>query len=144
MYIFLVSLRGQKKLGPRPDRSPLGFNPKFPTSIPTPFICEVPPPRVNDHLCKQPRPLFEWRLSSTLKEFIDINSRTISMIYTQSSHSISSSTTPKDYLVPLVQSSVLRSHDEFSRQNDAIIFFHWTFSFWVAASGIFKCIFTRF
>ena len=42
MYIFLVSFRGQKKLGPRPDRSPL-VNSKFPTSIPTPFICGVPP-----------------------------------------------------------------------------------------------------
>ena len=30
----MVSYRGQKKLGPRPDRSPLGFNSKFPTSIP--------------------------------------------------------------------------------------------------------------
>ena len=39
----MVSFRGQKKLGPRPDWSPLGFNSKFPTSIPTPFICEVPP-----------------------------------------------------------------------------------------------------
>ena len=40
----MVSFRGQKKLGPRTDRSPLGFNSKFPTSIPTPFICGVPPP----------------------------------------------------------------------------------------------------
>ena len=39
----MVSFRGQKKLWPRPDRSPLGFNSKFPTSIPTPFICRVPP-----------------------------------------------------------------------------------------------------
>ena len=39
----MVSFRGQKKLEPRPDRSPLGFNSKFPTSIPTPFICRVPP-----------------------------------------------------------------------------------------------------
>ena len=39
----MVSFRGQKKLGPRPDRSPQGFNSKFPTSIPTPFICGVPP-----------------------------------------------------------------------------------------------------
>ena len=38
----MVSFRGQKKLGPRPDRSP-GFNSKFPTGIPTPFICGVPP-----------------------------------------------------------------------------------------------------
>ena len=41
----MVSFRGQKKLGPRPDQSPLGpFNIIFPTSIPTPFICGVPPP----------------------------------------------------------------------------------------------------
>ena len=39
----MVSYRGQKKLGPSTDRSPLGFNSKFPTSIPTPFICGVPP-----------------------------------------------------------------------------------------------------
>ena len=40
----MVSVRGQKKLGPRPDRSPLikGFNSKFLTSIPTAFICGVP------------------------------------------------------------------------------------------------------
>ena len=48
MYIFWVSFRGQKKLGPRPDRSPLGVNSKFPTNIPIPFICGVPPlPRAN-------------------------------------------------------------------------------------------------
>ena len=40
----MVSFRGQKKLGPLPDRSPLGFNSKFPTSIPTPFTCGVSPP----------------------------------------------------------------------------------------------------
>ena len=39
----MVSFRGQKKLGPRPDRSPLGFYSKFPTGIPAPFICESPP-----------------------------------------------------------------------------------------------------
>ena len=42
----MVSFWGQKNLGPRPDRSSLGVNSKFPTSIPTPFICGVPaPPR---------------------------------------------------------------------------------------------------
>ena len=40
----MVPLRGQKKFGHRPDRSPLGVNSKFPTSIPTRFICRVPPP----------------------------------------------------------------------------------------------------
>ena len=45
----MVSFRGQKKLGPRPDRSPLGFKSTFPTSIPTPFICGVPPPGENLH-----------------------------------------------------------------------------------------------
>ena len=39
----MVSFRGQKKLGSRPDRILQGFNSKFPTSIPTPFICGVPP-----------------------------------------------------------------------------------------------------
>ena len=34
--------RGQKELGPRPYRSPW-FNSKFPTKIPTPFICGSPP-----------------------------------------------------------------------------------------------------
>ena len=43
----MVSFRGQKKLGPRPDGSPLGVNSKFPTSIPTPFISGVPPPPGN-------------------------------------------------------------------------------------------------
>ena len=42
MYILVVPFRGQKTLGPRPGRS-RGFNSKFPTSIPTPFICGVPP-----------------------------------------------------------------------------------------------------
>ena len=40
----MVSFRGQKKLGPRPIGLLWGFNSKFPTSIPTPFICEVPSP----------------------------------------------------------------------------------------------------
>ena len=40
----MVSFRGQKKLGLRPDRSLLGFNSKFPASIRTPFISGVPPP----------------------------------------------------------------------------------------------------
>ena len=39
----MVSFRGQKKLGPRTDRSPLGFNSKFPTSIPTLSYAESPP-----------------------------------------------------------------------------------------------------
>ena len=39
----MVSFRGQKKAWATPDRSPLGFNSKFPTSIPAPFICGVPP-----------------------------------------------------------------------------------------------------
>ena len=34
----MVSLGGQEKLGPRPDRSPQGFNSKFSSSIPTPFL----------------------------------------------------------------------------------------------------------
>ena len=38
-------------------------------------------------------------LCSTLKEFIDINSREITTIYTQSRHSISSMT-PNNYPVP--------------------------------------------
>ena len=38
-------------------------------------------------------------LSSTIKKFIDINSRKISMINTQSTHSINS-TTPNDNTVP--------------------------------------------
>ena len=52
IYIYIVcvltwSLLGfHKNLGPCPDRSPLGVNSKFPTSIHTPFICGVaPPPR---------------------------------------------------------------------------------------------------
>ena len=40
----MVSFSGQKKLGPRPDLSPLGVYFKFPTSTPFPFICGVPPP----------------------------------------------------------------------------------------------------
>ena len=40
----MVSFRGQKKPGLLPDCSPLGFNLKFPTSIPPLFICEQPPP----------------------------------------------------------------------------------------------------
>ena len=46
MCIVCVStwslFRGQKELGPRPYRSPW-FNSKFPTKIPTPFICRSPP-----------------------------------------------------------------------------------------------------
>ena len=36
----MVSFWGQKRVGPRPDWSPLGVNLKFPTSIPAPFIWE--------------------------------------------------------------------------------------------------------
>ena len=38
----MIAFRGQKKVGPRPDWSPLGVQSKskFPTSIPTPFIWE--------------------------------------------------------------------------------------------------------
>ena len=39
-----VSFRGQKKLGHAQIGLLEGFNSKFPTSIPTPFICRVPPP----------------------------------------------------------------------------------------------------
>ena len=52
-----------------------------------------------------------------LKEFIDINLRKNSMIYTQSTHLISS-TTPNDYPVPRLSCKVFRSRDEFSRHND--------------------------
>ena len=44
MYIFYVSFTGQKTLGPRPDRSPLGIQFKISDEHPTPFICGVPPP----------------------------------------------------------------------------------------------------
>ena len=39
----MIAFRGEKKFGPRSDWSPLGFNSKFPTSIPAPFIWEPPP-----------------------------------------------------------------------------------------------------
>ena len=39
----MVSLRGQKKVGPRPDWSPFrGVNSKFPTSFPAPLLWEFP------------------------------------------------------------------------------------------------------
>ena len=40
----MVSFRGQKSLGHTQIGLPYGFNSKFPTSIPTTFICRVPPP----------------------------------------------------------------------------------------------------
>ena len=39
----MVSFRGQKSLGHAQIGLLQGFNSKFPTSIPTPFICGVPP-----------------------------------------------------------------------------------------------------
>ena len=39
-----IFLRGQFKLEPHPDWSPLGFNLNFPTRIPVTFIWEFPPP----------------------------------------------------------------------------------------------------
>ena len=39
----MIAFRGQKEVGPRPDWSPLEVKFKFPKSIPTPFICGVPP-----------------------------------------------------------------------------------------------------
>ena len=65
-----------------------------------------------------------------------MNSREITMIYTQSTHSISS-TTANDYTGPrLVQPSVLRSRDEFPR----------LLSLWFLATGVptflsfFRCL----
>ena len=40
----MIAFWGQKKVGPRPDWSPLGVKFKFPTTIPTHFICGVLPP----------------------------------------------------------------------------------------------------
>ena len=40
----MVSFRGQKRLGHGQIGLLYGFNSKFPTSLPTPFICEVSPP----------------------------------------------------------------------------------------------------
>ena len=44
MYIFWSLLGVQKSLGHTQIGLLQGFNSKFPTSIPTPFICGVPPP----------------------------------------------------------------------------------------------------
>ena len=44
MYIFLVSFRGQKKLGPRPNRSPLGVSFKISDKHPHPFHMGESPP----------------------------------------------------------------------------------------------------
>ena len=44
MYIFLVSFRGQTKLGPRPNRSPLGVQFKISDEHPHPFNMRSPPP----------------------------------------------------------------------------------------------------
>ena len=50
----MVSFRGKKKkLGPRPDWSPLGVYSKFQSSISTTFICGVPPgPPGSSHWCE--------------------------------------------------------------------------------------------
>ena len=40
----MVSFRGQKKLGPRPDRSPLGVEIKISDEHPHPFHMRSPPP----------------------------------------------------------------------------------------------------
>ena len=40
----MISFRGQKSLGHTQIGLLQGFNSKFPTSIPTPFICGIPPP----------------------------------------------------------------------------------------------------
>ena len=41
----MVSFRGQKKLGLRPDRSPLGVSFKISDEQPHPFLMRSPPPR---------------------------------------------------------------------------------------------------
>ena len=38
----MASFRGKKKVRPRPDWSPLGFNSKNLTSLPAPFLWEFP------------------------------------------------------------------------------------------------------
>ena len=64
----MVFLRGQKMLGPRPDRSPLGVSFKFSNEHPHPFHMRGPP-GVQSHLalcilhsafCKIPLPLLSW------------------------------------------------------------------------------------
>ena len=57
----MVSFWGQKKVGPRPDWSPLGVNLKFPTSIPAPFIWESTWGHTStltslEYLCPSPSP----------------------------------------------------------------------------------------
>ena len=44
MCFNMVSFRGQKRLGHAQIGLLYGFNSKFPTSLPTPFICGVSPP----------------------------------------------------------------------------------------------------
>ena len=51
MYIFLVSFRGQKKLGPRPDRSPLGVQFKISDEHPHPFHMRSSPPELISSRC---------------------------------------------------------------------------------------------
>ena len=89
MRIVCVStwslFRGQKELGPRPYRSPW-FNSKFPTKIPTPFICGVPSPPVSSPVLKLLTPfqtknvifhtgfqIWWWSQNATLHVYITRN-----------------------------------------------------------------------
>ena len=75
----MVSFRGQKKLGPRPDQSPF----KFPTSISTPFISGVPPPPGSRDLCDREG---LWKTSSNLKDQRGIDYIKICRLHSHDNH----------------------------------------------------------
>ena len=85
MCIVCVStwslFRGQKELGPRPYRSPW-FNSKFPTKIPTPFICGVPPPGVQPG-SQNPDPILDQKchFSHWFSDLVVVTKRNITCLH---------------------------------------------------------------
>ena len=73
MYIFWSLLGGQKSLGHAQIGLLQGFNSKFPTSVPTPFICGIHPlgPKVTNCSCKWfTRRLVRGQTGSIMLQFV--------------------------------------------------------------------------
>ena len=77
----MVSFRGQKKPGPSTDRCPLGFNSKFPTSIPTPFICGVLHPGTLSVFCKCEFTRYVLSFISYFSSFSKFTTKSVIMMF---------------------------------------------------------------
>ena len=73
----MVSFRGQKKLGPRPDRSPLGVQFKISDEHPHPFHMQSPPPPRGAVTGLRVYPLLSFFLTFSIQPQFPLNSTVI-------------------------------------------------------------------